>query len=77
MIVYTIQAQHEPSVRVKTNNKNIVRFEFFTAAEYTNPNRTSQEAHYVSATEPNGLIFKICGDYEECRILRCDAGWLL
>jgi hypothetical protein len=39
-----------------------------------NPVRTSQETHYVSATEPNRLM--LCnilgfhgGDYEECGLL--------
>jgi hypothetical protein len=49
---------------------------------YKNAVRTSQQTHYVSATEPSLLI--LCtirgfhgGDYEECRILGCDAEWLL
>jgi hypothetical protein len=41
---------------------------------YKNPVRTSQETHYVSATEPSRLMLcKIWGfhggDYEECRLL--------
>jgi hypothetical protein len=41
---------------------------------YNNPVRTSQETHYVSATEFSQLMLsKICdfqgGDYEECRLL--------
>jgi hypothetical protein len=41
---------------------------------YKNPVRTSQETHYVSATESGQLMLcKICGfhgsDYEECRLL--------
>jgi hypothetical protein len=41
---------------------------------YTNPVRTSQEIHYVSAKGPGRLMLcKICGfhggDYEECRLL--------
>jgi hypothetical protein len=41
---------------------------------YRNPVRTSQETHYVSATEPSRLMLcKIWGfhgsDYEECRLL--------
>jgi hypothetical protein len=37
---------------------------------------------YVSATEPSRVILcEICGfhdgDYEECRLLGCDAVWLL
>jgi hypothetical protein len=41
---------------------------------YKNPVRTSQEIHYVSATESSRLMLrKICGfhggDYEECRLL--------
>jgi hypothetical protein len=41
---------------------------------YENPVRTSQETHYVSATEPSWLMLcKIrgfhSGDYEECRLL--------
>jgi hypothetical protein len=41
---------------------------------YINPVRTSQETHYVFATEPNQLM--LCkirsfhgGDHEECRLL--------
>jgi hypothetical protein len=41
---------------------------------YKNPFRTSQETHYVSATESSQLMLcKICGfhgdNYEECRLL--------
>jgi hypothetical protein len=41
---------------------------------YKNPVCTSQETHYVSATEPSPLmLYKIWGfhgsDYEECRLL--------
>jgi hypothetical protein len=41
---------------------------------YKNPVRTSQETHYISATEPSRLMLcKIWafhgGDYEECRPL--------
>jgi hypothetical protein len=43
---------------------------------YKNPVRTSQETHYVSATETSQLILckmrRIHGnDYEECRLLGC------
>jgi hypothetical protein len=49
---------------------------------YKTPVLTSQETHYVSATEPSRLILcKISdihgGDYEECRLLGCYAVWLL
>jgi hypothetical protein len=49
---------------------------------YKNAVRTSQETHYVSATEPRQLMLcKIWdfygGDYEECRLLGCYALWLL
>jgi hypothetical protein len=49
---------------------------------YKNPVRTSQETHYVSATESSQLmLYKIWGfhggDYEECRLLWCYAVWLL
>jgi hypothetical protein len=45
---------------------------------YKNPVRTSQETHYVSATEPSRLmLFTILcfngGDYEECRLLRYES----
>jgi hypothetical protein len=45
---------------------------------YKTPVRTSQETHYVSATEHSQLMLcKIWdfhgGDYEECRLLGCDA----
>jgi hypothetical protein len=41
---------------------------------YKMPVRTSQETHYISATELSQLILcKLCGchgsDYEECRLL--------
>jgi hypothetical protein len=40
---------------------------------YKNPVCTSQETHYVSATESSQLMLKIGGfhggDYEECRLL--------
>jgi hypothetical protein len=39
---------------------------------YTNPVRTSQETHYLSATEPRLMLYKIWSfdgvDYEECRL---------
>jgi hypothetical protein len=45
---------------------------------YITPVRTSQETHYVSATEPSRLM--LCkiggfhgGDYEECRLLGYDT----
>jgi hypothetical protein len=60
----------------------VVRFEGFAAVTmknvsflgYKTPVRTSQETHYVSATEPSQLMqCKIWGfhgsDYEECRLL--------
>jgi hypothetical protein len=61
---------------------SFVRFEVFTVVtmknavfwNIKNPVRTSQETHYVSATEPSQLT--LCriwgfhgGDYEECRLL--------
>jgi hypothetical protein len=49
---------------------------------YKNPVRTSQETHYVSATELSRLM--LCktsdclgGDYEDRRLLGCDAVWFL
>jgi hypothetical protein len=49
---------------------------------YKNPVRTSQKAHYVSATEPSRLM--LCkirgshgGDYDACLLLGCDTVWLL
>jgi hypothetical protein len=49
---------------------------------YKTPVHTSQETHYVSATELSRLMLcKILsfhgGDYEECRLLRCYAVWFL
>jgi hypothetical protein len=49
---------------------------------YESPVCTSEETHYVSATEPTHLMLcKILGlhgsDYEGCRILGCYAMWLL
>jgi hypothetical protein len=33
--------------------------------------------HYFSATDPKLLMLcKICGDYEECRLVRCYVVWL-
>jgi hypothetical protein len=47
---------------------------------YKNPDRTSEETHYVSATEPSQLM--LCkvwgfrdGDYEACRLLGCYSVW--
>jgi hypothetical protein len=47
-----------------------------------NPAHTSQETHYVLATEHRRLmLWKICGfhgrGYEEWRLLGCYAVWLL
>jgi hypothetical protein len=49
---------------------------------HKNPVRTSQETHYISATESSQLMLcKIWGfhggDYEVRRLLRCYAMWLL
>jgi hypothetical protein len=49
---------------------------------HKNPVHTLQETHYVYATEPSRLLlWKILGvhhgDYEECRLLRRYAVWLL
>jgi hypothetical protein len=48
---------------------------------YKNPVHTSQETHYVSATEPSrSMLCKIWGfhggDYEECHLPWCYAVWL-
>jgi hypothetical protein len=45
------------------------------------PVRTSEEEHFVSATEPSRLILRKVwgvheGDYEEC-LLKCYAVWVL
>jgi hypothetical protein len=62
-------------------SKISLRFEVVTVVTeechllgYQNPVRTSQQTHYVSATEPSRLMLcKIWGlhgsDYEECRLL--------
>jgi hypothetical protein len=49
---------------------------------YKNPVRTSQDTHYVYATEPSRLM--LCniwgfhgGNYEKCRLLDRDVAWLL
>jgi hypothetical protein len=49
---------------------------------YKSPVRTSQETHYVSATESSQLM--LCknwgfhgSDHEECRLLGCYAVWIL
>jgi hypothetical protein len=49
---------------------------------YKNTVRTSQETHYVSATESSQLMLRKIsnfhgGDYEEWRILGSYAVWLL
>jgi hypothetical protein len=49
---------------------------------YNKSVRTAQETHYVSATELSQLMLcKIWGfrggDYDECRLLECDAVWLM
>jgi hypothetical protein len=49
---------------------------------YKAPVRTSQDTHYVSATELSQLMLcKVwgfhCGHYEECRLLGCYAVWPL
>jgi hypothetical protein len=49
---------------------------------YKNPVCTSQEGHYLLATELSRLmLFKVWsfhgGHYEECRLLASDAVWLL
>jgi hypothetical protein len=49
---------------------------------YKNLVRTSQETHYISATESSRLMLrKILGfhgsDHEECSLLGCYALWLL
>jgi hypothetical protein len=69
------------------NFANDVRFEVFTAVTMKNAVLwdvtvcTSQETHYVSATEPGRLMLcKIWGFTvvtEECRLLGCYAMWLL
>jgi hypothetical protein len=61
-------------------------FEVFTALTnknwhllgYNFPVHTSQETHYFSTTEPSRLMLCKIGDfqgndYEECRLLECDA----
>jgi hypothetical protein len=71
------------------NQRRHVIFKVFTAVtmkfrllKYKNPVPTSQETHYVSATESSQLILcKIWGfqggDYEECHLMICDAVLLL
>jgi hypothetical protein len=56
--------------------------EEFRLLGYKNPVRTSQEAHYFSATEPSQLmLYNIWGtrggDYEECRLLGYITQFLL
>jgi hypothetical protein len=57
-------------------------YEEYRLLGHKNPVHTSQITHYVSATESSRLMrCKIWGvhgrDYEECRLLGCDAAWLL
>jgi hypothetical protein len=72
------------------NKKPPVRLEVFTGGDYEEcrllgyktPVRTSQETHYLSATEASRLMLcKIWGfhggGYEECHLLGCYAVWLL
>jgi hypothetical protein len=66
-----------------------VRFEVFMAVTMKNAlfwdiktQFIPHKKHYVSATEPSRLmpykIWSVHGsDYDECRLLRCDAVWLL
>jgi hypothetical protein len=59
-----------------------VMTEEYHLLEYRNPVRTSQETHYVSATELSQLMLcKISGfhggDYDEWRLLGCYIVWLL
>jgi hypothetical protein len=79
--LFLLGLQAQVTVSSRTSRK-LVRFEAFTAVAmknvvfwgYKTPARTSQETHYVSATEPSRLMLcKIWGfhggDYEECRLL--------
>jgi hypothetical protein len=50
-------------------------FEEFRLLGYRNPVSTSQETYYVSATEATEVFHG--GDCKECRLLGCDAMWLL
>jgi hypothetical protein len=66
----------------KICNFHVGDYEEWRLLGYENPVRTSQETHYVSATESSQLMLrKICnfhvGDYEEWRLLGCYAVWLL
>jgi hypothetical protein len=56
-------------------------YEEFRPLGYKTPVHTSQETHYVSTTESSRLMLrKIRGiyrnDYEEWRLLGCEAVWL-
>jgi hypothetical protein len=49
---------------------------------YKNTVRTSQETHYVNASERSRLMPRMiwgirCDNYEEWRLLGCDAVWIL
>jgi hypothetical protein len=64
------------------NSINSYKVEECRLLGYKNPVCTSQETHYLSATESSQLMLcKILsihgGDYEECRLLGCYAEWLL
>jgi hypothetical protein len=57
-------------------------YEEYRLLGYKNPVRTSQETHYICATEPSQLMLcKIWwfhdSDYEECRLLGCYVMWYL
>jgi hypothetical protein len=59
-----------------------IDYEEWRLLGYKNPVHTSQETHYISATESSQLM--LCNtwgfhgsDYEEWRLLGCYAMWIL
>jgi hypothetical protein len=72
--VWTSSGGTENSDNWFSNHKRILNCEEYHLVGYKTPVRTSQETHYLSATESNQLMLcKIWGfqggDYEECRLL--------
>jgi hypothetical protein len=68
-----LQYTRTPNLR-HTSSFHVCNYEECRLLGYKSPVRTSQETHYVSATESSRLMLcKIWGfhgsDYEECRLL--------
>jgi hypothetical protein len=77
----TMKSQSQSQSQFATDGRS-VSMSWCRLLGYKNPVPTSQETHYVPAIETSRLmlcrvtVFH-CGDYEECRVLICDAVWLM